>query len=63
MSDREMLAYAIIILGALIYGGLLLRWWYMSPRQLYARRDKLERERNAEYRASRALNHPSEGES
>lgn len=28
MSDREMLAYALIVVAGLVYGIVLIRWWY-----------------------------------
>lgn len=28
MADREMLAYALIAIASLVYGIVLIRWWY-----------------------------------
>lgn len=51
MSDREMLAYAIILVGGLIYAAAIARWWYMAPVRMFPRR---EREARARYKANRA---------
>lgn len=40
MSDRDLLAYAIILVAGLIYGTALFRWWYMSPGRVYSRRER-----------------------
>ena len=40
-----MLAYAIILVAGLVYAAAIGRWWYMSPKQLFPRRERQARAR------------------
>ena len=62
MSDREMWAYAIIVIGGLLYGAAMLRWWYMSPDQIYARRSRRARTKRTDSKGARAGHSAASGE-
>lgn len=54
MSDRDLLAYAIILVATLVYGATLIRWWYMSPGRVYSRRESKAKVRREAHLAAKA---------